>query len=424
MSTGPPKIALTPAAGDTDRDPTTQYTKVYKRGTVYDDSKEYEQLNNYILKETLGNGSYGLVRHCTDQTTNIDYAIKVISKKRIKAKAGFSGKKQLMRGPARGTPPAKKMLGNGPNPLNGIHREIAILKKCEHDNIVCLKEVIDDNESPEQNIYLVFELMDNGQVMEEPNMSNKAQVATLPEESCKRFFRDLILGLEYLHFQKIIHRDIKPSNLLLGGAGQLKIADFGVSEIFEGDRAILKNSAGSPAFLPPEAVDPDIKSFDGQLLDIWACGVTLYIFCFGKVPFRGDSILKLHENIRAAEIEFPEVEIATDSLKDLLQKLLKKNFADRMSIEEAKLHPWVTNEGEITLPTRSENCHLVEVSDAEVANAVTCIKWGTMMKIYNIARNRSFKLRSDSRKPKSPAKSADDHVENSMDDLRIKEGNT
>ena len=78
-------------------------------------------------------------------------------------------------------------------------------------------------------------------------------------------------------------------------------SDFGVSEIFEGDRAVVKNSAGSPAFLPPEAVDPDIRSFDGQLLDIWACGVTLWIFCFGRVPFRGDSILKLHENIREAK---------------------------------------------------------------------------------------------------------------------------
>ena len=84
-----------------------------------------------------------------------------------------TGKKQLMRGPARGTPPAKKMLGNGPNPLSGIHREIAILKKCEHDNIVCLKEVIDDNESPEQNIYLVFELMDKGQVQPTGNCTYK-----------------------------------------------------------------------------------------------------------------------------------------------------------------------------------------------------------------------------------------------------------
>ena len=70
--------------------------------------------------------------------------------------------------------------------------------------------------------------------------------------------------------------------------------DFGVSEIFEGDRALLKNSAGSPAFLPPEAVNPDVRTFDGQLLDIWACGVTLYIFCFGKVlPFYS---IHIHQN--------------------------------------------------------------------------------------------------------------------------------
>lgn len=387
------------------------------------DDKEYEQLNNYILKETLGNGSYGVVRHCTDQTTNEDFAIKIISKKRIKAKAGFSGQKKLMRGPPRTAPPARKVLGGGPNPLDSIHREIAILKKCVHDNIVCLKEVIDDNESPEQNIYLVFELMDSGQVMEEPNMSNKTQVPPLPEAQCKRFFRDLLLGLEYLHHQKIVHRDIKPSNLLLGNAGQLKIADFGVSEIFEGDRAMLKNSAGSPAFLPPEAVDPDVKAFDGQLLDIWACGVTLWIFCFGQVPFRGDSILQLHQNIREAKLDFPEEDIVNDSLKDLLSKLLAKHHEDRLSIEDAKLHPWVTEDGGVTLRTKEENCHLVEVSDLEVANAITCIKWGTMMKIYNIARNRSFKLRSDSRKPNPPQRSPseDTSVQNSLGDLQLEE---
>lgn len=383
------------------------------------DGEEYEQLNNYILKETLGNGSYGVVRHCTDQVTNLDYAIKIISKKRIKAKAGFSGR-SLARGPSRRTPPARKSSGASSNPLDKIHTEIAILKKCKHENIVCLKEVIDDSESPEQNIYLVFELMANGQVMEEPNMSNKAQVNPLPLQTCKRFFRDLLLGLEYLHYQKIIHRDIKPSNLLLGNSGQLKIADFGVSEIFEGDRAVVKNSAGSPAFLPPEAVDPDIRSFDGQLLDLWACGVTLWIFCFGRVPFRGDSILKLHENIREAKLEFPESDIVTDSLKDLFQRLLAKNHEDRLSIEEAKVHPWVTDDGQVTLATREQNCHLVEVSEQEVANAVTCIKWGTMMRIYNIARNRSFKLRSD-RKGRSLPKTPADNVQNSMGELHIEE---
>jgi len=379
--------------------------------------REYEQLNNYILKEVLGNGSYGIVKQCTDQSTNVDYAIKIISKKKIKAKAGFSGRS--LKGPPRRQPPGRKPSTSS-NPLDKIHMEIAILKKCEHDNIVNMVEVIDDTQSPEQNIYLVFELMSKGQVMEEPNMGSKAQVPPLPEQTCKRFFRDLLLGLEYLHYQKIIHRDIKPSNLLLGGNGELKIADFGVSEIFEGDRAVIKNSAGSPAFLPPEAVDPDITSFDGQLLDIWACGVTLWIFCFGRVPFRGDSILKLHENIREAKLVFPESEMLNDSLKDLFQRLLAKSVDDRISIEEAKSHPWVTDDGQITLKTSAQNCNLVEVSDAEIANAVTCIKWGTMMRIYNIARNRSFKLRSD-RKSRSLPKTPADNVQNSMGELHIEE---
>lgn len=387
----------------------------YPDNSDEEEKEEYEQLNNYILKETIGQGSYGTVRICTDQNTQTEYAIKIISKKRIKAKAGFSGRKQLgPRGSPR-APPGRQALGGGNNPLAGIQREIAILKKCHHANIVCLKEVIDDNESPEQNIYLVFELMDRGTVCEEPNMSNRDQVPPLPEADCRGFARDLLLGLEYLHYQKIVHRDIKPSNLLLSSDNHLKIADFGVSEIFEGDRAILKNSAGSPAFLPPEAVDPDIKIFDGQLLDIWATGITLYIFAFGRVPFVGKSILELHDNIRTQTLTFPDTPNATEPLKDLLNKLLCKDPAERISVAAAKNHPWITNNNTEPIPSTAENCDLVEVTDADVANAVTCIKWGTMLVLYNIARHRSFKLRSDSRRPPS------NNVEDSMDDLKLQE---
>jgi serine/threonine protein kinase len=105
----------------------------------------------------------------------------------------------------------------------------------------------------------------------------------LTEEQAWKYFRDLTLGMEYLHYQKIVHRDIKPSNLLLSDDNHIKIADFGVSNQFEGEDAIITNSAGTPAFMPPEALTEKSSSWLGKPLDVWSMGITLYSFVYGDV---------------------------------------------------------------------------------------------------------------------------------------------
>ncbi|KAL8198837.1 UNVERIFIED_CONTAM: Calcium/calmodulin-dependent protein kinase kinase 1 [Gekko kuhli] len=109
-----------------------------------------------------------------------------------------------------------------------------------------------------------------------------------------------------VHYQKIIHRDIKPSNLLLGDDGHVKIADFGVSNQFEGNDAQLSSTAGTPAFMAPEALSDTGKSFSGKALDVWAMGITLYCFVYGKCPFIDEFILALHNKIKNKPVEFPE----------------------------------------------------------------------------------------------------------------------
>ncbi|GFN92749.1 calcium/calmodulin-dependent protein kinase kinase 1 [Plakobranchus ocellatus] len=157
------------------------------------------------------------------------------------------------------------------------------------------------------------------------------------EEQSRSYFVDIILGIEYLHYQKIIHRDVKPSNLLLADDGHIKIADFGVSNEFSGGDASLTNTAGTPAFMAPETLRDDHQNFQGKALDIWAMGITLYCFTFGRVPFDEEYILGLHKKILKDEVRFPEKPAVSDSLKDLILRMLDKNPNTRITLPEMKI---------------------------------------------------------------------------------------
>lgn len=151
-------------------------------------------------------------------------------------------------------------------------------------------------DDPEHDIvYMIFELLNLGCVMD---MTNPETVRTFSEEKACVFFRQLVLAIEFLHYHKVIHRDIKPSNLLLCSEDAIKVADFGVSHIFDGDKAQLYKTAGTPAFMAPEAINVQGCHYDGEPVDIWAMGVTLHCFLFGKTVWSGETILDLHRKIR------------------------------------------------------------------------------------------------------------------------------
>ena len=159
----------------------------------------------------------------------------------------------------------------------------------------------------------------------------------LSEDQARFYFQDLIKGIEYLHYQKIIHRDIKPSNLLVGEDGHVKIADFGVSNEFKGADALLTNTVGTPAFMAPETLSETRKIFSGKALDVWAMGITLYCFVFGQCPFMDERILSLHNKIKTQTLEFPDQPEVTDFLKDLIMRMLDKNPESRISVPEIKV---------------------------------------------------------------------------------------
>uniref|UniRef100_A0AAQ4R9R7 calcium/calmodulin-dependent protein kinase n=1 Tax=Gasterosteus aculeatus aculeatus TaxID=481459 RepID=A0AAQ4R9R7_GASAC len=330
------------------------------------DADDCVQLNQYKLKKEIGKGSYGVVKLAYNEDSEQYYAMKVVSKKRLMKQCGF-------------------LRESKPSSLstNKVYKEIAILKKLDHPNVVKLVEVLDDPD--EDGLHMAFDLMKRGQVMEVPTDE------PFTEEQARFYFRDIVLGIEYLHYHKIIHRDIKPSNLLLGDDGHVKIADFGVSNEFEGTDALLSSTAGTPAFMAPEMMSEHGRRFSGKALDIWAMGVTLYCFVFGRCPFYDTCILSLHNKIKNKSVEFPETPLISKELKELIKRMLDKNPETRINIPEIKLHAWVTENGSNPLPLEEEHCTAVEVTEEEVQNSVTLIpSLSAVILVKSMLRKRSF----------------------------------
>ncbi|KAF6092684.1 calcium/calmodulin dependent protein kinase kinase 1 [Phyllostomus discolor] len=378
----PAGSCLEARAGPYTTGPSSQISpRAWRRPTIeshhvaISDTEDCVQLNQYKLQSEIGKGAYGVVRLAYNESEDRHYAMKVLSKKKLLKQYGFP-----RRPPPRGSQAAPGGPGKQLLPLERVYQEIAILKKLDHVNVVKLIEVLDD--PAEDNLYL-GDL--HRPVMEVPCDE------PFPEEQARLYLRDIILGLEYLHYQKIIHRDIKPSNLLLGDDGHVKIADFGVSNQFEGNDARLSSTAGTPAFMAPEAISDSGQSFSGKALDVWATGVTLYCFVYGKCPFIDDYILALHRKIKNEDVVFPEEPEVSEELKDLILKMLDKNPETRIGVPDIKLHPWVTKNGEEPLPSEEEHCSMVEVTEEEVKNSVKLIpSWTTVILVKSMLRKRSF----------------------------------
>jgi len=344
---------------------------------------DYIQLNQYKLQGVVGQGSYGIVKLAYNEEDETHYAMKILSKSKLRKKAGIFGRKAPNRKGSGGT-----KIKTAENPLDKVYREIAIMKKLDHPNVVKLVEVLDDPE--EDNLYMVFEFLERGEVLEVPTD------APLTEEQAWTSFRYVLSGLEYLHYQKIIHRDIKPSNLLKAENGEVKIADLGVSNEFNGSDAFLTSTTGTPAFTSPEALSqqPGQPPYSGKAADVWSLGVTLYCLIFGKIPFEDTNILSLYNKIRTQPVQLPDTDNISEELTDLILKMLKKEPEERISLQDIKKHEWVTGYGVYPMMDEDENCHLIEVTEQDVENSVRSIpKLDTLILVKPAGKKMSFDQR-------------------------------
>ena len=309
--------------------------------TSEDDGAAEHRINQYIIKQEIGRGSFGAVHVGVDQYGN-EYAVKEFSKARLRKRAQShilrQPLKERKRGGLQGLNSPLHRRGaedqqnvDAPDSIALIKEEIAIMKKLDHPNLVSLYEVLDD--PTQDSLYMVMEMCKKGVVM---RVGLDQRADPYPDDLCRYWFRDLILGIEYLHAQGVVHRDIKPDNCLITDDDVLKIVDFGVSEMFEKDsEMVTAKSAGSPAFMPPELCVAKHGDISGKAADIWSMGVTLYCLKYGRIPFNKSGIFEMYESIKT---DIPDLSSESDEdFRDLMARILEKDASKRIRMQQLRV---------------------------------------------------------------------------------------
>lgn len=260
-----------------------------------------QRISAYEISRTLGEGSFGKVKLAIHKGTKQKVALKIISRKRL-ASTDMAGR---------------------------VEREIEYLQLLRHPHIIKLYTVIKtDNE-----IIMVLEYA-GGELFD-----HIVQHGRLSEDEARRFFQQMLCAVEYCHRHKIVHRDLKPENLLLDEHLNVKIADFGLSNIMT-DGNFLKTSCGSPNYAAPEVISG--KLYAGSEVDVWSCGVILYVLLVGRLPFDDDHIPTLFAKIARGTYVVPHW--MSSGAASLIKKMLVVNPVNRATVAEIRQDPWFTTE--------------------------------------------------------------------------------
>ncbi|XP_019377551.1 PREDICTED: calcium/calmodulin-dependent protein kinase type II subunit delta isoform X4 [Crocodylus porosus] len=261
--------------------------------------------DEYQLFEELGKGAFSVVRRCMKITTGQEYAAKIINTKKLSARDHQK-----------------------------LEREARICRLLKHPNIVRLHDSI----SEEGFHYLVFDLVTGGELFED--IVAREYYSEADASHCIQQILEAVL---HCHQMGVVHRDLKPENLLLASKSKgaaVKLADFGLAIEVQGEQQAWFGFAGTPGYLSPEVLRKDPY---GKPVDMWACGVILYILLVGYPPFWDEDQHRLYQQIKAGAYDFPspEWDTVTPEAKDLINKMLTINPAKRITASEALKHPWI-----------------------------------------------------------------------------------
>lgn len=270
-----------------------------------EDFTKNKKVKNFFMKSTLGKGSFSKVKLATNSKTGEEVAIKIITRFDKNEKSSESYKKKEQR----------------------VYREAIISLLVSHPFIVPLKKFYYN----EFYFLMVFERIKGGELL---NVVSKD--GPLPEERARKYFKQILSAIEYLHSNSIVHRDLKIENVLVDENDNIKMIDFGLSNFYD-NKNNLKTFCGSLYFAAPELLTG--IEYGGPEIDIWSLGIILYVMVCGKVPFDDPNIRKLHKKIKTADIIFPEN--ISEPLKKLLGNIINVDPENRYGVAEILKDEWV-----------------------------------------------------------------------------------
>ncbi|XP_076766206.1 calcium/calmodulin-dependent protein kinase II isoform X17 [Xylocopa sonorina] len=261
--------------------------------------------DNYDLREELGKGAFSVVRRCVQKSTGHEFAAKIINTKKLTARD-----------------------------FQKLEREARICRKLQHPNIVRLHDSIQE----ENYHYLVFDLVTGGELFEDIVARE-----FYSEADASHCIQQILESVQHCHQNGVVHRDLKPENLLLASKEKgavVKLADFGLAIEVQGDSQAWFGFAGTPGYLSPEVLK---KEPYGKPVDIWACGVILYILLVGYPPFWDEDQHRLYAQIKAGTYDYPspEWDTVTMEAKNLINQMLTVNPSRRITASDALKHAWI-----------------------------------------------------------------------------------
>lgn len=268
----------------------------------------------YDLKEELGRGAFSIVRRCIQKASGLEFAAKIINTKKLSARDHQK-----------------------------LEREARICRRLKHPNIVRLHDSI----AEEGYHYLVFDLVTGGELFEDIVARE-----FYSEADASHCIQQILESVAHCHANNVVHRDLKPENLLLASKAKgaaVKLADFGLAIEVQGDQMAWFGFAGTPGYLAPEVLK---KEPYGKPVDIWACGVILYILLVGYPPFWDEDQHRLYAQIKSGSYDYPSPEWDTvtgskgsqdyaDSVKALIDSMLCLDPKKRITAGDALKHPWI-----------------------------------------------------------------------------------
>lgn len=278
------------------------------------------KVGKYEVGRTIGEGTFAKVKFAQNTETGESVAMKVLD---------------------RATIIKHKMVDQ-------IKREISIMKLVRHPHVVRLHEVL----ASRTKIYIILEFITGGELFDKIVHHGK-----LSETDSRRYFQQLIDGVDYCHTKGVYHRDLKPENLLLDSHGNLKISDFGLSALPAQGVRLLRTTCGTPNYVAPEVLSH--KGYDGAIADIWSCGVILYVLMAGYLPFDEVDLSTLYSKIERAEFSCPSW--FSLGAKSLIHRILDPSPDSRIRIEEIRSDEWFKKNYVLARHFENEDVNLDDV---------------------------------------------------------------